>query len=393
MTRDVVKRIEQFNQNRDPELLKLKYEKMRSDVFSFFRGTCHLFYEDWPKDSPLNQAPPAWNCGDLHLENFGTYKGDDRLVYFDINDFDEGILAPCTWDVTRVVTSIIVASHSLQLKESEAIALCYVFVNTYSSTLAKGQARTVREETAEGMVKEHFESLRKRNRKAFLDKRTQERGGKRRFIIDNKRFRECPDDMCKNITVLLNEWAIKQDNPEFFKVLDVAQRIAGTSSLGIPRYAVLVQGEDSPDNNYILDIKECRPSSLQKYVDLPQPQWQNDGQRIVAIEQRMQGTPAALLTAVLLENKYYLMRELQPSQDKIDLAEWDGKLGRLETVLKTMAQVTAWDQLRSTGRQGSAIADDLIAFASEPDFDWRSAVIQYANRYADQVEEDYAAFK
>jgi len=87
--RDLVERIRSFNEGRDPELLRRKYQRMSANPFAFFRGTCHLFYEDWPVNSPLNTSPPVWISGDLHLENFGSYKGDNRLVYFGINDFDE----------------------------------------------------------------------------------------------------------------------------------------------------------------------------------------------------------------------------------------------------------------------------------------------------------------
>jgi uncharacterized protein (DUF2252 family) len=89
MKRHIFERIQQFNQGRDPERLQLKYQKMRANAFAFLRGTCHLFYQDWAEanpglTSPLNQAPSVWLCGDLHLENFGSYKGNNRLVYFDI---------------------------------------------------------------------------------------------------------------------------------------------------------------------------------------------------------------------------------------------------------------------------------------------------------------------
>ncbi|MFM6271696.1 MAG: DUF2252 family protein, partial [Dolichospermum sp.] len=75
------------------------------DPFYFFRGTCHLFYEDLSENSGMNLAPLTWICGDLHLENFGSYKGNNRLVYFDINDFDEAVIAPCTWEIVRFITS------------------------------------------------------------------------------------------------------------------------------------------------------------------------------------------------------------------------------------------------------------------------------------------------
>ena len=94
------------NAGRDPERLAMKYAKMAQSPFIFLRGACHLFYDTLP-DSPLfRDAPLAWCCGDLHFENFGSYKGDNRLVYFDINDYDEAALAPATWDMIRLLTSI-----------------------------------------------------------------------------------------------------------------------------------------------------------------------------------------------------------------------------------------------------------------------------------------------
>src|SRR6185437_14141187 len=94
MPLSIVSRIRRFNADREPERLALKYAAMRRDPFAFFRGTAHLFYADWPRPSPLDATPLTWACGDLHLENFGSYKGHNGLAYFDINDFDEAALAP-----------------------------------------------------------------------------------------------------------------------------------------------------------------------------------------------------------------------------------------------------------------------------------------------------------
>lgn len=391
MNRNVVERIAAFNQGRNPESLKKKYQAMQQDPFVFFRGTCHIFYEDWPKDSVLNQAPGVWNCGDLHLQNFGSYKGDNRLVYFDINDFDEGVLAPCTWDVTRFVTSILVGASTIGVKESEAMAICYEYLDSYSNTLAKGQARTVETETSQGMVKEHLEALKLRKRKDFLDGRTEIKNGKRRFNVDGRRFRECPKDKQDKIKELIDKWSSKREDKSFFQVLDVAERIAGTGSLGVARYGILVEGKGSPNDNYILDLKQASRSSLEPYVTLPQPKWDNEAQRIVNIQQKMQGTPPALLSEIDFAGSHFILRELQPTQDKIDLIEWNGKLSRLAKVLKTMGQITAWDQLRSTGRKGSTITDNLIAFATENHLNWRNAVLDYARNYSQQVKEDFAA--
>ena len=110
--RHIAECLKAFNQGREPERLAMKYKAMNKDALAFLRGSCHLFYEDWPKDSPLDATPAAWICGDLHLENFGSYKGDNRLVYFDINDFDESALAPATWDLARFLTSVWVAADT-----------------------------------------------------------------------------------------------------------------------------------------------------------------------------------------------------------------------------------------------------------------------------------------
>ena len=79
---NVASQIQRFNAGRDPERLQLKYSAMRTNPFVFLRGTCHLFYDRLPRGGVFKSAPLAWVCGDLHLENFGSYKGDNRQGRF-----------------------------------------------------------------------------------------------------------------------------------------------------------------------------------------------------------------------------------------------------------------------------------------------------------------------
>jgi uncharacterized protein (DUF2252 family) len=99
---DIAAEITAFNMGRDPERLNMKYRLMRASPFAFLRGTCHLFYKRLQAGGVLVQAPATWISGDLHVENFGSYKGDNRLVYFDINDFDESCLAPSLFEIVRL---------------------------------------------------------------------------------------------------------------------------------------------------------------------------------------------------------------------------------------------------------------------------------------------------
>lgn len=389
-TSNVAQRILEFNQGRDPNLLQLKYKGMRADVFAFFRGTCHLFYQDWPAGSPLDNAPPVWICGDMHLQNFGSYKGDNRLVYFNVNDFDESALAPCTWDLARFLTCLLVSARILKLKQAKALALCTDFLDTYARTLTKCQVRPLDQSNAVGLAKTLLFQTLKRPRKAFLDTRTELAGHHRKLRIDNTHITPITEDERSEVTALMEKWRTIQPDPQFFKVLDVAHRIAGIGSLGVERYILLVEGKSSPDQNYLLDLKAETNSSLQPYLKLRQPQWNNQAERAATIQRWVQGIPPALLAAVKLGDNAYVLREMQPIEDKVNLQPLYGDFDQLEKLVKIIAKVVAWGQLRSGGHQGSAPAYNLQDFAQAPQ--WREALLKYAQSYAATVEEDYRAF-
>jgi len=386
----VAERIRRFNAGRDPERLKLKYKVMKKGPFPFLRGTCHLFYEDWPHHSSLNRAPLAWLCGDLHLENFGTFKGDNRLEYFDLNDFDEAVLAPCTWDVTRLVTSALVGAKSLEWSRSETHDLCKLLLAAYGDALAEGKARWAERETAAGMVRDLLDGLRSRTQVQLLKKFTANAKGTR-TIRYGKRALPASKPERQKVTRFMETFATTQPAPRFFKVRDVARRIAGTGSLGVERYVILVEGRGSPDRNVLLDLKAARPSALEPYATAPQPKWRTPAERVVSIQQRLQAASPALLQSIEIDGNAYVLRELQPLEDRLDLTTSHPGVGKLRTAVETMARVTAWAHLRAGGRQGAAVADDLIAFGR--DTRWHRRVLAYAETYSRHVERDWNAFR
>ena len=149
---DIIQRIRQFNAGRDPERLALKYRRMREGPFIFLRASCHLFQDRLTELGAMPAAPLAWLCGDLHLENFGSYKGDNRLVYFDLNDFDEAALGPVTRELVRFLASVLVGAESLGSNQRQALELCAAFLDGYAGALAEGKARWVERDTADGLV-------------------------------------------------------------------------------------------------------------------------------------------------------------------------------------------------------------------------------------------------
>ena len=388
---DVVSSIRDFNAGREAERLALKYRKMAAGAFAFLRGSCHLFYERLPRDGVFKSAPRVWVCGDLHLENFGSYKGDNRLVYFDINDFDEAALAPASWDLVRLLTSVHLAAEELGGRAAEVRRLCKGLLATYTEALTTGKAGWVERDTVQGPVRELLDAAREQTRTQWLDKRTLRSGPRRKLKVDGSKALPASAAQRAKVATFMAEFARSQDEPGFFEVLDVARRIAGTGSLGQERYVILVQGKGSPEGNYLLDLKEAQPSSLVPLLKAAQPRWPTEAHRSVAAQQRMQAVTMAFLHPVTLGRKACVLRGLQPAEDRITLDRRTQTVASLETILPTVGRLVAWAQLRSSGRDGSATADELMAWAGREK--WKSRLLEAAAACAAQVRIDAAVFK
>lgn len=385
-----VNSILRFNNGRDPERLALKYRAMRESLLGFLRGSNHLFCETAPDDPLLRAAPAAWSCGDLHLENFGSYKGENRLVYFDCNDFDEAALAPCTWDLLRFMTSIPAAAKSLGFGEAASTTLCDAFLGAYRRALQEGKARWVERATAQGMVQKLLMELEQRKRRDFLDSRTSLHGKKRTLRTDTGKALPATREERKMVTAFMASFAAHQPNPGFFTVIDVARRIAGTGSLGIERFVLLVEGNGSPHENYLLDLKLAVPSSLARRFTALQPPWESEGARVVWAQRQIQAIAPALLQPVTMEGRSYVMKELQPSEDKVKLSKWNGKAERLRDVVETMGEITAWGHLRGSGRRGATVADGLITFGQ--DDTWPAPLAALARECAAQIGQQWREY-
>jgi uncharacterized protein (DUF2252 family) len=366
--KDIRDAISRHNAGRDPERLAMKYAKMRQSPFVFLRGACDLFYDALP-DSPLfRDAPLAWCCGDLHFENVGSYKGDNRLVYFDINDYDEAALAPASWDMVRLLTSIQCGADALNATPAEATAVSRSCLDAYRAALINGKPLWVEQETSSGLVNTLLTSLQGRERADFLDKRSVRKGQRRSLKLDGVKALPASDAQKRTVTAFMDGYAAAQTEPGFFRVIDIGRRIAGTGSLGVDRFVVLVEGKGSPDGNYLLDIKEAKPSAMGPRLarlGIAQPHWPDEATRVVVVQKRMQAVDHAFLHAVKLDGRACILKGLQPSEDRVAIGDWGRKLDRLKEVVATMGRILAWDQLRASGRSGAVNADALIAFAQD----------------------------
>jgi uncharacterized protein (DUF2252 family) len=158
----------------------------------------------------------------------------------------------------------------------------------------------------------------------------------------------------------------------------------------VERYIVLIQGKGSPDKNYLIDVKQACPSAWQARADASQPMWRTEAERVVSVQKWVQAASPALLKPVRIESRPFVLRELQPVEDRLALAHWNGKIRRLEKVLSTMGRVTAWGHLRGAARRGAWPVDSFVDFAAERG--WRRLVTEHAEHYRSQVRRDWREF-
>ncbi|PZF74355.1 DUF2252 domain-containing protein [Taibaiella soli] len=358
---DVVRRIVRFNETRLPDIMQRKYAAMSVDAFRFFRGSAHLFYEDLHKESLFKKQPSTWLCGDLHIENFGSYKGDNKLVYFDVNDFDEAVLAPFTWDVARMVTSILIGGKVLNIPNDGIRKMAGMYLDTYFLYLQKGKSKHVEAETAKGTLKQFLEKVEQRKMKALLAQRCELK--KASLKLDDEKQLSLQEDNKGKLVAALAKWIDKSKDKRYqYALKDVAFRIAGTGSLGLKRYVFL--GENMQGKSTLIDMKECAPSSAVRWIKKEQPEWSSDAERVVWVQRMMQDTPPAMLTEYKFGNDWYMLKMLQPTDDKLNYQHLASDVPSLEQLMKDMGMLTASAHLRMTGRKGADTADALMEAAS-----------------------------
>jgi len=127
--------------------LRLKHQRMAEAVFPFLRATFYRWMQVWPEVCPdLAKAPRVLAVGDLHVENFGTWRDIEGRLVWGINDFDEAAVLPYTIDLVRLATSAIfaIAAGHLALKPKDA---CATILQGYKESLAsQGRPYVLEEE-------------------------------------------------------------------------------------------------------------------------------------------------------------------------------------------------------------------------------------------------------
>ncbi len=374
------------NAGREAERLAIKYKLMRGDVFAFLRATCNLFHQRLPNMPVLHKAPKLWICGDLHLQNFGTFRGYNGLTYFDINDFDEAALAPFSFDVVRLLSSLQVSAQSSKVAAKYVRAATTEMLDCYVDAIANGKARWIERATSAGPVKSLLRGLKSRTRQGFLDERAPFKGKQRRILVDKKHALPISDAEEAKVFALMRQLGKDNGAKEFYTPVDAARRIAGTGSLGLERYAILVAGHGGDDGHVLLDMKASRNSALGLNPDAKK----QHAERVFWAQRTIQAMPPAYLQAVQWKGGSYLIKEMQPQADRLNLLPLWTVAGKLAAAVGNIGEVAAWAHLRACGQHGGVQVEDVQAFVQAATF--KRDILAAADQMTAQVLADWQSF-
>ena len=120
--------------------LQFKHERMKAELFPFFRATYYRWAQLWPEICPdLAKAPEVLAVCDLHVENFGTWRDIEGRLIWGVNDFDEAWPMAYAIDLVRLAVSAHLAVDAGGL-DLERQGICEAILAGYHESLdAKGQ--------------------------------------------------------------------------------------------------------------------------------------------------------------------------------------------------------------------------------------------------------------
>jgi hypothetical protein len=118
--------------------LRLKHERMAESPFVFLRGTFYRWLQRWPTVCPtLAKAPRVLAVGDVHIENFGTWRDTEGRLIWGVNDVDEACTLPYTQDLVRLATSALLAAKAGHIRLTVP-EICAAVLDGYHTSLERG---------------------------------------------------------------------------------------------------------------------------------------------------------------------------------------------------------------------------------------------------------------
>ncbi|MGA8742210.1 MAG: DUF2252 domain-containing protein [Terracidiphilus sp.] len=403
-SQDPIKLLEESDADRIPGLIPVKYQRMAVSPFTFFRGAAILQARD------LANAPVSGitvqACGDCHLANFGGFASPERVLVFDINDFDETFPGPWEWDIKRLGASLVLAARDRGFSKSAASDAVRSAAASYRQRMAEFAEMKALDvwyaEVSIDALKEHFrkdpdmsarlsakqKQARSRNSEAVFPKLTARVHGHWKIKDDPPvifHFQEHIADFEKRRVKFTEEYK-KSLQPnrrklyERYRYQDSAIKVVGVGSVGTRCYlSLLLADEDDP---LFLQFKEARRSVLESPSG--KSRYAHQGFRVVEGLRVMQAASDIFLGWASTRGHDYYVRQFRDMKVSAEVETFKPR------TLLGYADMCGWALARAHAKSGDAA---MISgyLGSSDQFD--DALTQYSQAYADQAERDFETFQ
>jgi uncharacterized protein (DUF2252 family) len=402
-----LKLLEVSTRGRVPALVALKNQLMAASPFAYFRGAVPVMAYDLSLTG--NTGICNQLCGDAHVRNLGAFAAPDGRLVFDINDFDETIVAPFEWDVKRMATSLVLAGRVAGAKNPLCLEAAAVFLERYRTTMAIFARMPVLEvaryqvhrlqniSSVEGILRiaeraTPMHTLLTLTEVEGADLATK-KGAKKAAVVQrpSRVFKTIPPNL-KRVTGGLADQVVSSletyaeslqpERRHFlrqYRPVDVAFKVVGTGSVGLRDYVVLMEGNGAKDPLF-LQIKEEVASGYAPYVAAGRGEKQHEGRRVVEGERAMQLQSDPFLGWTTMDGRDYLVRQLNDHKASIQLESL--KAAGLLEYSAVCGELLA----RGHARAGDS---SMIAGYLGTSTRFDEAVVRFADAYAEQTELDW----
>ncbi len=368
-------------------------------MFSFFRGTALLFYRDMAGEDPW--MPTVLALATCIPRTSGSMPNADNVPIFAVNDFDEATYAPFTWDLKRGATGFMLAAGEIagygrkrQCKIARRFAGGYVDAMRGFAADGGEQERELRLDNAPPLVHDLIADALDETRASWLsdylnDRRTGFRPKDDLVPVSGRR-----DEFQQALERLVDSNDIEvPPRAGQLRLKDVAiRRGAGTASLGLDRYYLLIEGPaaDGTDD-LIIEFKQARTSALDGLV--PSSEYRVDPRAgRIAHAQRVQLVRGdRFYGSVEFDGLSFMTRERAPFRDDLDLedlskSEWKDYA---DTCGRILAQAHALSDEIGQLRHD---VEPMIVEAMDPVELFVDDVVRFAGEAAARVRRDHELF-
>jgi uncharacterized protein (DUF2252 family) len=432
---DPVALLEAQNLTREPDLVPVRHGRMLVSPFTFYRGAAKIMAADL-KETPV-AGLDVQLCGDAHLSNFGLFASPERVLLFDLNDFDETLPGPFEYDVKRMAASFAIAARNNGFSKADTRASTLASVAAYREAMAGFAAMRTMDvwyaRLDEHQVMKAIQAVRAeagkgrdgRKGKARKEAKQAKRGAK---VADKTRLKAHTRDSLQALSklgeVVDGRYRIISQPPivipecdlrdmygmsaeetargirdqfhayratlpderrqllERFEIVDTARKVVGIGSVGTRAFISLLQGRDSSDPLF-LQVKEATASVLEEH--LGNSRYGHHGERVVRGQRMMQAASDIFLgwTTGLDVRRHFYWRQLRDMKGSA-LVE-----SMIPSGLSFYAGICGWTLARAHARSGDPVA--IAAYLGKTDaFD--RAITEFSLAYADRNEQDYEQF-